>query len=145
MLLARTIVPVGPEVAWAAPPMSPALAIPDNDATGASSALTVSGSGIGHVETVEVELTIAHTRTSDLEILLQKSGGAQDVLHPLHTCTDPNSGSPTPCTQIDAFVFTSVRHLDEPADGPWTLIVRDRAAGITGTLTSWKLRLYGSN
>jgi len=145
VLLARTIVPVGPEVNYPAPKVQPNLPIPDNDGTGASSAITVAGSGIGHVEVIEVEVSIAHARTSDLEITLQKSGGAQDVLMPQHNCTDPNTGNATACSDVDAFVFTSVRHLDEPADGPWTLTVKDRRAGTTGTLTSWQLRIYGSN
>jgi kexin len=145
VLLARTIVPVGPEVSYPAPLMQPNLAIPDNDGTGASSQVTVAGSGIGHVEVIEVEISVTHARTADLEIILRKSGGAQDVLMPLHDCSDPNTGATTPCSDIDAFVFTSVRHLDEPADGQWTLTVKDRRAGTTGTLTSWQLRIYGSN
>ena len=43
----------------------------------------------------------------------------------------------------NAFVFTSVRHLDEPADGQWTLVVKDRRAATVGSITSWQLRIYG--
>ena len=143
VLLARTIPLVGPEVTYPAPVEQPSLAIPDNDTAGASSVITVNSSGIGRVETVEVEITVAHTRTSDLEILLQKIGGAQDVLYPLHTCVDPNNFNPAPCSDIDAFTFMSVRHLDEPADGVWRLTVKDRRTGVTGTLTRWQLRIFG--
>lgn len=142
VLLARTITLVGPELTFASPLESPALAIPDDDVTGASSTISVASSGIGHVEWVEIEITIAHTRTADLEILLQKSGGVTDTLHPLHGCVDANF-APGPCSDIDGFVFNSVRHLDEPADGQWTLVVKDRRAGTVGTLTSWKLRIFG--
>jgi kexin len=142
-LLARTITPVGPEVSYPAPVEQANAPIPDNDANGASSAITVSGSGIGRVEVVEIEVTVTHTRSSDLEIVLQKSGGARDVLYPLHSCTDPVTFNAAPCSDIDAFVFTSVRHLDEGADGQWTLTVKDRRSGVTGTLASWQLRIFG--
>jgi kexin len=143
VLLARTIVPVGPELTFEGPVLQPAQAIPDNDAAGISSTTTVAGSGIGHVESVEIEISIAHTRTADLEITLRKVGGAADVLYPLHTCVDDQNFNPAPCSAIDAFVFNSVRHLDEPADGQWVLTVKDRATGTVGTLTSWQLRLFG--
>ena len=66
------------------------------------------------------------------------------MLHPLHACIEPATFNPAPCSDIDGFVFTSVRHLDEPADGPWTLTVTDRRAGAVGQLTSWQLRIFGS-
>ncbi|MFZ5438571.1 MAG: proprotein convertase P-domain-containing protein, partial [Myxococcota bacterium] len=140
--LARTITPVGPELSAAAGPATPAVAIPDNSALGVTSSLTLANTGIGHLESVEIEVTIAHARSGDLELTLSKSGGAVDVLHPPHGCLDPDTGAMT-CSNIDGFVFTTVRHLDEPADGTWTLSVKDRRSGTTGTLTSWKLRVYG--
>ncbi len=143
VLLARTITPVGPELTFEAPLQQPGLAVPDADGTGASSSVDVSGSGIGHIEVIELELTVTHARSADLEIQLQRSGGASDLLHPLHACADPQTFDPAPCSDIDAFVFTSVRHLDEPADGEWRLVVKDRKAGTVGTLTSWQLRIYG--
>ena len=144
VLLARTITPVGPERSYAAPLELANADIPDNDATGASSTITVSASGISRVEVVEIEVSVGHTRSADLEVTLQKSGGARDVLYPLHTCIDPSNFNPAPCSDLDAFVFTSVRHLDEGADGQWTLTVKDRRTGVTGTLASWQLRLFGS-
>ena len=141
--LARTITPVGPELTYESPLFSPPMAIPDNDLSGASAPITVSGSGIGNVEVIEVQVSITHARTADLEITLQKSGGASDVLYALHSCIDPDTFNPAPCSDLDAFVFTSVRHLDEPADGQWTLVVKDRRAANVGTLTSWQLRIYG--
>ena len=132
----------GPELTAAVGPASPGTLIPDNDATGVGASLTVTNSGIGHVEVVEVEVTIAHTRSGDLELTLSRSGGVSDVLHPQHGCLDPDTGQQK-CSNIDAFVFTSMRHLDEPADGTWTLTVKDRRTGTVGTFTSWKLRVFG--
>ena len=143
VLLARTIVPVGPELTFQSPVLASGQSIPDDDPAGRSWTTTVTSSGIGHVEWVELELTIAHTRTADLEISLQKVGGAGDLLHPLHSCSDPKTSRPAPCSDINGFVFNSVRHLDEPADGDWSLTVKDRAGGTVGTLTRWQLRIFG--
>jgi subtilisin-like proprotein convertase family protein len=141
--LARTIPLVGPELAFASPLASPNLAIPDNNATGVSSSITVSNSGIGHIESIEVEVTVnPHPRTGDLELVLSKNGTVSDILHPSHSCLDPDTNT-SQCSDIDGFVFLSVRHLDEAADGTWTLSVRDRRANNTGTFASWKLRIFG--
>lgn len=140
--LARTIPLVGPELTFASPLASPNAAIPDNDGNGTSSSITVSNSGIGHIETMEIELTAPHQRSGDLEIVLSKSGTVSDVLHPPHSCLDPDTNS-RQCSDINAFVFMSVRHLDEAADGTWTLTLRDRKTGNTGTFGSWKLRIFG--
>ncbi|MBL8912017.1 MAG: S8 family serine peptidase [Archangium sp.] len=141
--LARTIVPVGPELSVESQLESPGTAIADNGAA-VTSSTTISNSGIGHIEAIEIEVTIPHMRTGDLEIVLSRTGVASvtDLLHPPHSCFDPDTNS-NDCSDIDAFVFTSVRHLDEPADGTWTLSVRDRRTGNTGTFTSWKLRIFG--
>ncbi len=140
--LARTITPVGPELNFESPLALPAQAVPDANASGVSSSLTIANSGLGHVEVVEIEVSVAHARSGDLELTLSRTGGATDLLHPPHGCLDPGTGA-TRCSALDAFVFTSVRHLDEPADGVWTLTVKDLVSGTTGTFHSWKLRLYG--
>lgn len=141
--IARTITPAGPELVFTTPVSAPNAAIPDNDATGASSTITVSGSGIGHIEFVELIPTIPHTRTGDLEIVLSKQGGATDVVHAQHRCIPDDVTGAEVCSTIAEYPFGIVRHLDEPADGDWTLTVRDRWAGNTGRLQSWKLVIYG--
>ena len=50
----------------------------------------------------------------------------------------------TTSAQYTAYEFTSVRAWDEFANGPWTLRVADEAAGTTGTLTQWSLRIFGT-
>jgi kexin len=141
--LARTITPAGPELTVETRLETPGAAIPDNGAA-VTSSTTITNSGIGRIEVIEVEVTIPHARSGDLELILSRTGvtSVTDVLHPSHSCQDPDTGS-TACSDIDAFVFTTVRHLDEPADGTWTLSVRDRRANNTGTFASWKLRVFG--
>lgn len=141
--LARTITPVGAELTVSGT-ASPGLAIPDNNATGISSDIVISNSNINRVEVIEVEVTIPHMRTADLEVVLSRAGnaGASSTLHTAHRC-ERDRGQEV-CSDIDAYVFTTVRNLDEPADGTWTLTVRDRRNSNTGTLATWAMRIYGN-
>lgn len=110
------------------------LAIPDANTTGVSSSVEVTNSGVRQVDFVEATVTISHPASGDLEVVL-RHGASTSVLHPSHSCQ--------PCSDIAGFTFTSVRHLDEPGDGIWTLEVRDEAAQDLGRLVSWRLNLYG--
>ena len=142
--IARTIVPAGAEVSYASPVAAPMLAIPDADpVTGVSSTLTLTNTGVGHVEFVEIIPTLSHPRTGDLDITLTHAGGASDVLHVAHDCIPDAVTHQEVCSPIVDYPFGSVRHLDEPGDGDWTLTVKDRASNHVGTLESWKLVLYG--
>lgn len=141
--LARTIDLVGPELTHETPLTSPNLPIPDNSTTGVSSTMTVSNSGINRVEFIEVEITAPHARSGDLAITLAKTGGASDALHHTHRCEPDEVTRQEYCLPLDRVVFSTVRHLDEGADGTWTLSVRDGRSNTTGTLSSWRLRFYG--
>lgn len=134
--LAKTYDAGVPEVNFESPLQAPGLAIPDNDMTGVSSSIDVAGSGVRQVDFVEVTVTITHPASGDLELVLRHEGGGFSRLHPKHACMGT-------CSAIDGFTFTSVRHLDEPADGKWTLQVRDVASQDVGRFVSWKLALSG--
>jgi subtilisin-like proprotein convertase family protein len=133
--LAKTYDAGVPEVSFVSPLKQVGVMIPDVSPAGVSSAITVNGSGVRQVDFVEVTVTITHTNSGDLDVRLVHSGGVSSRLHPNHACS--------PCSAIDDFTFSSVRHLDEPGDGTWTLEVRDAAAQDVGRLVSWKLALYG--
>jgi kexin len=141
--IARTIVPAGPELSFASPVASPSVVIPDQNGAGVSSTLTLSNTGIGHVEFVEIIPTVSHPRTGDLEISLSHAGGTSSVLHVPHDCIPDSVTSREVCSDIVEYPFGSVRHLDEPGDGDWTLTVKDRHSANVGSLQSWKLVLYG--
>ncbi len=143
VLQARNFVPGAVEVHFTPPASTPALAIPDHSATGASDTVNVSGSGVGHVEFVEVTVTIPHARTGDLRIELVHAGGATSVFHDPHQCAIDRATRQEVCSDLDGYTFGSVRHLDEPGDGAWTLKVTDSEAGNVGTLQSWTLALHG--
>ena len=103
----------------------------------------MAGSGIAKLDFVEITISITHERTGDLDIVLQKEGGAADFLHHVHQCQRDTVSHLEVCSPIDGYTFSSVRHLDESADGRWTLTVMDKAPGHTGTLDSWKLDFHG--
>ena len=133
--LAKTIELVGPEVKYDGAWTTVGQPIPDQgDAV--RSSITVSNSGIGHIEFVEIEVDVAHGSSGDLEVVLERQGSVSDLLHPTHNCS-------TQCQPIDHYVFGSVRHLEEAADGTWTLTVRDRRTLQVGTFNGWTLRIYG--
>lgn len=141
--LARTITPVGPEVHVTSPLASVDLAIPDNQPTGVSSTLTVTNSGLGRLEFVEILVTLDHARSGDLGLEVQKAGGARDVLLEPHRCQLDQVTGLEVCSTLTAYPFGSTRHLDEPADGVWTLTVHDERTGTAGSLVSWQLVLHG--
>jgi len=128
---------VGPMITSATFSSAPGLAIPDDDALGVSDSIVVAGSGIQHIEHVEITFDAAdHTFSGDLWILLSSPSTTQSLLAETHGC-------PEGAVPYVHWVFGSVRHLDEPADGTWTLWVSDNLPDDTGTFRSWSLRFRG--
>jgi subtilisin-like proprotein convertase family protein len=108
-------------------------AIPDNNATGITQSLAVTGNG--NVATLAVSFNINHTYRGDLRVTLISPGGTQSVLH------NRTGGS------ADNLTFTNVpvtAFAGQPAAGTWRLLVQDLASQDVGTLTSWSLRIVGN-
>ena len=124
------------EKTYTTSPSSPNLPIPDNDATGVSNTITVSGSGITEVEFVEVTFSAAdHTYSGDLLVTLTSPAGTySSKLAETHGCLG------NICTAYSGWVFGSANQLGEAANGNWTLTVKDLGALDTGTFQSWKLK-----
>jgi kexin len=118
---------------------APMLAIPDDDAGGVSDTLTVTASGIGQIEHVEVHFSAPdHPFSGDLEItLINETTGTRSRLASVHSCPGFQ------CRAYDAWAFGTLRHLGESADGDWTLSVVDAAAQDVGTFESWGLVFHG--
>lgn len=128
---------VGAEATYTTAISSPNLSIPDNNTTGVSSTITVSGSGVSKIEYVEIYFSaLNHPYAGDLEIILTGPGGTTSTLAETHACSSI-------CGYYNNWRFGSVRHLGEAADGNWTLTVRDKADIDTGTFQSWSLTFYG--
>ena len=109
------------------------LAIADRGT--ASNSITVGGQ-LGFIEYVEAHLRFTHPSFRDLRVELVSPSGATSVLSVPHDSDDkyPLNGE---------FRFGTAAHLGESASGTWTLRVTDSVTGNSGTLKSWRLKIYG--
>jgi Zn-dependent metalloprotease len=107
-------------------------AIPDNNSTGVTSVLPITGNGV--VSTLQLSLNITHTYRSDLRVTLLGPDGTQYVAH------NRTGGS------ADNLVITNrgvTNFNNRTAAGTWSLRVQDLAGQDVGNLTSWSLRIVG--
>jgi len=116
---------------------SPALAIPDNNATGVTSTINVAATGT--VTSLSVRVGITHTFQGDLEVALigpdnttvllhNRTGGSTDNINTVY------ADLTVPAQALSAFT-------GKATNGAWKLRVRDLAAVDVGTLNSWALDL----
>ena len=119
---------------------TPNRALPDASATDTGTAvtdtLTITGCAITKIEFVEVKLTAPHAYSGDLRVRLLSPTATESRLAERRGC----SGG---CGSYADWSFGSMRHLDEPATGAWSLEVTDLAPQDTGTLQSWSLTIHG--
>ncbi len=130
--LAQTFTPRDPERMYTAF-RAVDLAIPDNSPVGIVTGVPANTNLA--VERVQVVLAAPHARLGDLRVVLTSPSGFSSVLAEVRN--DFSGG-------YNNFTFTSVRHWDERSHGVWTLRVSDERSGVTGTLTSWQLKIYGT-
>ena len=128
-----------PEKTYTTSPLaSPNLAIPDNNTTGVSNTISVSGSDIAELEFVEITFSAAnHPFSGDLDISLTSPAGTVSRLAEVHNCLGNT------CSAYSGWVFGSANFLGEAANGNWTLTVKDLGPGDVGTLQSWGLKFFG--
>lgn len=106
-----------------------AITLPDNDANGISSIISVSNSGT--VFGVDAAVNITHSWRGDLLVTLVSPTGTE---HVLHNRTGSSEDDLVQSWQLDLF-------NGEQMQGDWTLTVSDNAALDTGTLNSWSLTI----
>lgn len=125
--------PVAPEVSTTAK-INVGTEIPDNDAQGLSSALTIDEAL--EVESVELSLDAEHSFRGDLEVTLTSPDGTESVLAEQRNDAYDNYNN---------WTFTSVRHWGESSLGDWTVTVADKEGNdITGVWNSAQLKIYGT-
>jgi len=112
------------------------LAIPDNSATGVTSTIPVPANPVPVIEAVQIRVNVTHTFDGDLGIELISPAGTRSVLKNIE---DGYRGSDNLVNQV----FLSNAFYGENPVGMWTIKVVDGAAGDTGTLTGWAIRVYG--
>jgi proprotein convertase subtilisin/kexin type 2 len=94
---------------------------------------------ISKIEFIEVTFTAAHQYSGDLDISLQSPNGLISTFAQQRAC----DGVEDACRPFDNWQFGSVRHLDEPSNGTWTLRVSDEAPRDIGTWKNWSIKFYG--
>ena len=111
------------------------LAIPDADATGITSTLTVTEAAV--LAQAQVTVDIRHPFIGDLVVQLTAPSGAVATLHNRTGAGNDDlrqSFDPTNAPTLSSFAGL-------PTEGTWTLHVRDVAPVDTGRLQAWSLRL----
>ncbi|SEH97080.1 PKD domain-containing protein [Rheinheimera pacifica] len=106
-----------------------AVPIPDNNAAGIESIISVPQTGV--VFGTDVGVNITHTWRGDLIVKLRSPEGTE---HMLHNRTGGSADDLIQNWQVDSFNSESMQ-------GDWTLLVSDNAGLDTGTLNSWTLTL----
>ncbi len=119
-------------------------AIPDNTGASLTQTISVSGSGITKLEFVELTVASDHTDVGDLAIALTTPSGTVRTLAVTHACQS-SSGTAVACGAwaSGSWRFGIAQLIDEPANGTWTLTVKDSGAAGSGSLNSWSLQVYG--
>jgi subtilisin family serine protease len=112
------------------------VAIPDDSVTGATSTLTVPSTPVQFVEAVQISVTATHPFTGDLGIELISPLSTRSVLKNIR---DGFANS----ADLNGMVLLSNAFYGENPAGTWTIKVVDGAALDTGTLTNWKIRVFG--
>jgi Zn-dependent metalloprotease/subtilisin-like proprotein convertase family protein len=108
-------------------------AIPDNNATGITSVLPVTGNGT--VGSLSLSLNITHTFRGDLVVTLVAPDGTSFIV------SNRAGGSADNIVISNMAITTFNGHTGA---GTWQLKVQDRAAADVGTLNSWSLNIVGN-
>ena len=109
-------------------------AIPDNDNNGLEYTINVPDSF--YVEHAELILNVDHNYIGDMKIWLESPDGTRSLF-----ASQRFDGQ----NDLNNYVFTSCRSWDEMSDGDWIFHISDENGGTTGTLTDYKLKLYGND
>ena len=108
-------------------------AIPDNNATGITSVLPVTGNGA--VGSLSLSLNITHRFRGNLVVTLIAPDGTSFIVR-------NRQGGSADNIIINNMAITTFN--GRTAAGTWWLQVQDRAAANVGTLNSWSLNMVGS-
>lgn len=125
---------VSAEQVYNSGPQTVNLTIPDNDPNGLEYSINVQDSF--YVEHAELILNVTHGYLGDLKVWIESPDGTRSVFTKVRNDSKNNFSN---------YVFTSVRSWDEMSDGDWTFHISDESSGSSGTLTDYKLKLYGND
>ncbi|MEO5963180.1 MAG: proprotein convertase P-domain-containing protein [Thermomonas sp.] len=106
------------------------VSIPDNNSTGVTSSISVSGRSGTAPSATQVAVNIVHTYIGDLVVDLIAPDGS------VYNLSNRSGGS------ADNINTTySVNVSSEAINGTWKLRVKDLASGDTGYINSWSIKM----
>jgi Zn-dependent metalloprotease len=107
-------------------------AIPDNNTTGATSTLAVTGNG--RVGTLTLSLNLTHPRKRDVQVTLTSPSGTSFVAF-----NRTGSGANVVLVDVPVTAFNG-----QTAAGSWRLKAVDNRRNNVGTINSWSLNIAGT-
>ncbi len=119
-----------------------ALAIPDNSSVGASDEVDLNLGNGKIVESVQVKISVTHSRSGQVGVELTSPSGTKSILLNINNALllPVNGGSPDSNLNV---VLTSHAFYGENANGIWRIKMIDGRSGETGVLNSWSLNILG--
>jgi M6 family metalloprotease-like protein len=114
---------------------SPNLVIPDNDAAGVASHLSVDSAG--EIQALSISVQIIHSWISDLKLSLRSPSGTSAILHD----RKGHDGDDIFETWNSFELANLAVFHGENVEGEWTLNVQDNASSDVGRLLLWKLNI----
>lgn len=110
------------------------LPVPDFNKDGVSS--TVSVADNLRIEAIQVEVSVTHPNAGELAVELVNPNNKRSVLVNMNNSLDGTQN-------LSSFTFLTNKFYFEPSVGTWKLRIIDGRTGNQGTLTGWKLIIYG--
>lgn len=126
---------------WAGRPALSGLQIPDNNANGITVTWDNQNCNLRSASAAKLEICMNHTSPIDLEWSITSPNSANGLVLPLPTplglSCDTEQG------QLHSIGLLSVIGSNPVTQGRWTLHVKDRVLGNTGTFRQWRVILQG--
>lgn len=110
------------------------LAIPDYNKDGVVDTINVSDNM--RIEAIQVQVSLTHPNAGELAVELVSPNNKRSVLVPMNNSLDG-------IANMTAYTFLTNKFYFESSLGSWKIRIIDGRTGSTGTLTSWKLSIYG--
>jgi len=112
------------------------VVIPDNNAAGVTSMLSVPAGPVAVIEAVQIRVSLTHPSVRDLGIEVISPAGTRSVIKNIEDGYLPNQ------SMTNQIFLTNAFYGENPT-GNWSIKVVDAVAGNSGILTGWAVRAYG--
>lgn len=124
------------------------IPIPETPAAPLTRTFDFSSSANLRAEHVEVVIRATHGNRSDLEITLTSPSGTRSILNPIRVrpveAITGDNDNDIGDAKNGGWTYMTTHHWGENTSGTWTLSARDGTSGVTGTLDSVQVRVYGT-